>query len=175
MTNKKTLRRVVVLVLSLLLCSMSFLCVTLAKYQSNFTGSGTGTVATWEFAVNGTTLGETVTEFAEIEITSDDVKFAPGASNKVALEVINVGSVDAVFGVEVNGEYDAPNAFSVEISVPDDGEIAAGATATVILSWNWEFTEDIEDDMLWYSTAEEAKTITIPLAITFTQAAPAQD
>ena len=90
MTNKKTLRRVVVLVLSLLLCSMSFLCVTLAKYSSTENKTISTTAKEWSFEVsaaseeNGTiTLGN----------------IAPGDSGSVVLKIENTGEVKASYTV----------------------------------------------------------------------------
>lgn len=172
MTKQKTLRRVVVLFIGALLCSMSFLCVTLAKYQSTYEGTGSGTMATWEFEVYGEKVTTAEKFTAKI---NDDKVIKPGDTGSFKIVLENVGSVDADYVISIDDGYEKPLAFSTGFDAnqdPSSGTIEAGETVVVFVTWTWEFEMLNNDDMEWYSIENQAKLIELPITIELTQVAP---
>lgn len=164
MTKQKALRRICIMVVCALLCSLSFLSVTLAKYTTEINGSASVAVDTWEITAEG--------ETSEFTINLGD-KAAPGKSGDIKINLANNGTVDATYSIEIiAGEK--PVALTLTPSGACTGSLAAGDELEdlVIGSWSWDFDAADNDDNDWYSTEENAKTITFTVKVTGAQANP---
>ena len=162
MTNKKTLRRVVVLVLSLLLCSMSFLCVTLAKYQTTVTGTVSAPVAKWVFTAEGETSTFTIDDLG--------TKLAPGTDGSFTIDLANASDVMADYTVDALAKVaegdTLPEGFNVTVE-NGTGSLDKTGDATVTINWAWAF--DGVDT--YFNTTDYSKTITIEVTVIGTQKA----
>ncbi len=108
MKQSKTLRRISVAIVAVLLITMSVLSVTLAKYTTTFTGTDSLTIAKWDVDVNGTTAGKdtnqftlnlvpTTTNYNHVASDTNGLMLAPGASGQFEVEITNESNVDVEY------------------------------------------------------------------------------
>lgn len=136
----KSLRRLVVAVASILVCSMSFLCVTLAKYSTTVDKEINATAKAWEI---------TVTAEGETAGAVDLGKIAPGSSGSVKVTIANAGEVDATYSIAISAE-DKPEGLTISIQDADKtGEIAVDGSKEVTINYSWAFEGNNEDDTSW--------------------------
>lgn len=136
----KSLRRIVVAVASILICSMSFLCVTLAKYSTTVDKTINATAKAWEI---------TVTADGETAGAVDLGQIAPGSEGSVVVTIANGGEVDATYSIAISAD-DKPEGLTISIQDADKtGEIAVDGSKEVTINYSWAFEGNNEDDTSW--------------------------
>lgn len=184
--------KVAIILIAVILLSALVISITYSKYFSKITGTGTATVAKWNFEVNGKTdtlgtikLGNTASKNSKVA----DGKIAPGTDGKFDVE-INAN------GTEVDLEYEIKFA-NVQGSIPDNlkfyedskfqteipdlaskgykGTITkeqTGTKQTVSFYWKWDYeTTDITtNDEKDTTSGKAADSISFDLTVTGTQA-----
>lgn len=137
----KSLRRLVVAVASILVCSMSFLCVTLAKYSTTVDKNINATAKAWEI---------TVTAAGEVDGAVDLGKIAPGSSGSVVVTIANAGEVDATYSIALDSEIEKPEGLTITIADADKtGEVAVNGSKEVTINYSWAFDGNDTDDTSW--------------------------
>ncbi len=158
MTKQKSLRRTSVLVVAVLLITMSFLCVTLAKFTTSINGSTNEiTVAKWNFTADNAT--ETFT------ITFDADKLAPGDKGSFTVALANASDVKASYTVEAALSGNAPKAMLVSVSENSSGTLEENDSENATITWAWAYDQEGNDDNDWFNTSAYSKTITITVTV----------
>ena len=165
MTKQKALRRICIMVVCALLCSLSFLSVSLAKFTTSKEGSATAEIAVWNFTASTSAQAQSF-EFALCE---EDQKLAPGDSGSFDIYLANASDVSANYTIEAEVVGDAPAGFTATAS-KSSGSLGLTGSETVTVNWAWAFEGNDENDNQWYSKAGDVKTITIKVTVTGEQA-----
>ncbi len=138
MTKQKTLRRVSVLVIAILIITMSLLCVTLAKYKTEIDANYSGTAYSWSITANDQT------EDFNVSLTGEAY---PGMTEKsYTINVKNEGEVDALLAATITLGENNPENIEIALDKTYTAEkIAVGETVTVTVTVNWDFGENVDD------------------------------
>lgn len=166
--------------------STAYVASTYAKYTAKVNGSGTATVAKWNFDVENTTKTYDITLTNTVDAsTLVSGKIAPGTSGTFNIVLANKTSeVGVDFTIEFTGTENVPNnlvfkAGTSAVNVSSQkitGKIAQNGEITIPVSWEWPYetgstpydTEDGEDT----TDGKAAKTMTLKTVITGVQTAP---
>ncbi len=171
MKQSKTLRRISVAIVAVLLITMSVLSVTLAKYSTNKEIKGDITTKTWVIDVkkdNSETL------------TFETFDAMPGMTQKVyEITVNNAGELNATFDATLTANNKPANmtvalkkgttlasATDVTGNAETNVELNVNSTAVkyfVVINWPYEGTDNVED---------AGKTLTLTFAVNATQVNP---
>ncbi len=143
MTKQKTLRRVSVAVIAVLLITMSLLCVTLAKYTTQITGTSNGDVLKWSITVDDKNADYDITAVAN----ADDLY--PGMQTITKTIVIkNEGELDADLTVALTEGENKPTNLQITLAqVVEEGQTAitvlgAGESVSYTLTYSWDYDGD---------------------------------
>lgn len=167
---------------ALTLVSTCLLGGTMAKYTTAVAGSGSATVADWQFKVNEQTEKFTVELKDTTDKTTGDT-IAPGSKGSFDIKIDGTGSDVAIdYKAEFSDMKNKPDnlkfykddAYSDEIgelSAYEDikGTIGAEAADKIIthtIYWQWLYNESVED------TVPAEKSMTFDITVTGTQQNP---
>ncbi len=174
MTKQKSLRRTSVLVVAILLITMSFLCVTLAKYTTTIQGTGNATLADWVITANDKTDSFTVDLVNDrTNDAIDGTMLAPGAKGVITVNVKNESDVPALYTVKIETttgpkalhyytDANCTMAYDTENGIT--GDLAFSETDEVKIYWKWDFNEAGNDDNSWTSEATDTFKATITVS-----------
>ena len=166
--KKNTKKIAVLLLVAFVAVGSYFVAGTYAKYTSEISGTGTGTVAKWAWTIgsdtitsaqdvtNGfsfdlfKTMKEADTTTAEANVDTDLI--APGTGGSFSLAITNDSEVDAEYTVT----FTETNTEGIPIEYSTDGQtwvtgvsgfnvssatpINRDATANITIKWRWAFT-----------------------------------
>ena len=150
--KKNKMMRIASVLLVAVLLSTCVIGGTFAKYTSDYTGNATAQVAKWAFELNGAAaandfevnLIETAVEEigggADAEVK--DGFIAPGSQGSFQIVLENTSDVAATYTVVVQENSDYPITFDIDVPTAD---IAIGGTATITVTWEWEFGASVDD------------------------------
>ncbi len=166
MKQSKTLRRISVAVVAVLLITMSVLSVTLAKYASVVTTTGTMDAASYEVNLKDGSDVEYLDTFAIAPTGYTNLasgKIAPGTKGSFTIKVENAGEVDILYHLNLKATSDntIPSSITFKLGsesgtditddikgtngyTKEDGSIAFDAATkvdTITIYWNWAYGE----------------------------------
>lgn len=191
---RKTNKNAVLVFVLLLLVAVSAMMVasTYAKYTAEVTGSGTVTVAKWNFATDNANPTVTV----NITPTADPTtlvanKIAPGTQGSFDVTLKNTSEVGADFKVTIgtitgtvpaNLKFYKDSGFTTEItaSAPITGQLKAGDSTGIPVKvyWKWAYETGTVTDGIATGDADDTTagttpaTLTVPLTIKGVQTQP---
>lgn len=118
--NKKNKKGLIILVLLLAVIITGTFAVTYSRYVSSVDGTASVKVAKWAIEVEGQDIVEITQDLSleTCEMITGDV-FAPGASCRIPVNIVNKSQVPA----EVSVELDSLKNGSVDVSTTHDGVI----------------------------------------------------
>ena len=181
----------VLLALTLILsCSMF---ATMAKYSSNATITDSASVAAWSFTVNNKEIATASAQslaidlFSTVKDTKDgsaetDVKsgmIAPGTTGSFSLDIKNTAEVNATYALTLSADNEAgvPLEFSTDggktwsddlSDIAANGNIAMGASKSVVVEWRWAFGGD--DTAMGILARTDDVAVIVTATLTATQA-----
>jgi len=181
------------LLLLLVFVSGAFVVGTYAKYVSTVNGSGTATVAKWNFATDNEVVDFTVNLAEKYDAsTLVDGKIAPGTEGSFDIKLVNTSDVaanvevalDEIDNVPTNLKFYSNEEMTDEL-VPGEGTMtgvikagdATGMTAKIYWKWAYESSTGepasiANGDAADTADGEEPATLTIGVTVTGTQVAP---
>lgn len=155
--KQKGLRKILLLVVSALVCSISFLCVSLAKYTTTDSDTQSAPVAKWNLTLAKQSAEYSFDEFSQLPF------LAPGSEGSFKIVIQNASDVKANYTVTADTE-DAPKAFSVTVASPT-GTLDTTDSVEVTINWAWEFDQSENDDNDWFNTTDYEKMLTIKVTV----------
>ncbi len=174
---KKTNKSAVLLLVLLVLVAVSAMYVasTYAKYTAEVTGSGTTTVAKWQFKEDNTGITTMTLDLADTynptTLTAD--RIAPGTEGNFVIELSNENSeVGVEFTISFD-DVDFPQNIVVNGGNDITGKIAVGDTLEVEVPWVWAYESGADDvDTADGVTAATSPEMTLNYTITGVQTQP---
>ena len=183
-TQKKSYAaRLGVLAVALSLVTACLLGGTMAKYVTEVTGTGSATVAKWNFKANGGTesFDVALTDATQAGVAAN--KIAPGAKGSFDIAMSAADSeVGVDYTIAFSGTDNLPtglkfysdaagNTVITEFDAVSTGTIAAAGTKKETIYWSWPTTgSDVNDTAAGTAADGAAKTFTIK--VTGTQQKP---
>ena len=176
----KVFKGVSIVVVLLALVSCIILAGTMAKYTNTVTGTGSETVAKWDFTAND--QKESVT----IDLISGAGKLMPGTSGSFDIVLSNGGDVDVDYVITLAEATNAPRNMKfykestatadtkgddLAISGTITGTLEASASdVTVTIFWDWAF-ETEGGDAADTADGEAAEEVSVKVTVVGTQKA----
>ncbi len=176
MRKNKTMRAATLL-LALVLITSCFVGGTFAKYTSSKDATDTAEIAKWDVKIgtqsitDGTdtnltldlfsdsTIVDTVDGNADEHVTAG--KIAPGTKGTFEIEVTNSSDVAATVTVTAAADENAlPFTFTVATKNNESNVITMGGTQTFVVTWEWPFNADKNDNDWQSKTANATITVT---------------
>lgn len=187
--KKKTVGRLGVVALALTLISTCLMGGTLAKYTTEVTGTGSATVAKWNFTANGKTDTFEAIDLASTAYTNvAEEKIAPGTEGSFDIKLDASGSEVAVaYTIAFTDVKNQPKNLKfytdaghiTEFNL-DDGlkgtiefaNVDTAVTKTIYWQWAYETNSGDADDTTNGTAQDAARNMTFNIKVTGTQVAP---
>ena len=182
---KKNRKGLLVIVLLLLVgLTGGYVASTYAKYTSEVTGTGSVTVAKWDFANENSSVDLELDLTTAVNATSlVDGKIAPGTEGDFILKLSNKNSeVGVEFTVDFTTATGIPQNLVFNYNgtefVPGNGKlvgkIAIGETIDIPISWEWPYYTSDANDVKDTEDGIAAGTMNLGIKITGVQTDPTE-
>ncbi len=165
---------------------------TYAKYTSKIEGSASGSIAKWQWTVNGTEAGastekftmslgnilDTATDNADADVAEG--KIAPGTKGSYTFTIANASEVNGQYAIDYTAAEGPIKFYSDAACETELADVVAGDatkltmsgatnTATITIYWKWNFeTENGDEADTALGVAAETKEL-LTAEVTFTQ------